>query len=112
MVTIEQLKAGITAYIDAEILPRMDGYKKYGLMVYLALLMDDFQNKFVEIMQNPALSALKIMDETGHVNIDKLHEAALSAMRDNVDVTIPIIGRFIFSRNDVDSLYRHIQHGG
>ena len=38
MVTIEQVKNGLTKYIDAEILPNMTGGKRFALGVCAALL--------------------------------------------------------------------------
>ena len=73
-------------------------------MVYLSLLMDNFSNKMVDLMHSPAISMLGILDDENHINIDRLHDAAYSSMRDNLDVNIPIVGRFIFSRNDIDKL--------
>lgn len=73
-------------------------------MVYLALLMDNLPNKMVDIMRSPAMSVLGIMDEQSMIDIDRLHDAACNSMRDNLDVSIPVIGRFVFSRSDVDRL--------
>lgn len=109
MVTIDQVKSGISAYIDAEILPRIDGYKRYGLLVYMSLLMDNFNNTVVDLLKIPAVSVLGIVDADGRVDIDRLHNAAYQSMRDNVDITIPIVGRFIFSRSDVDKLCEMIK---
>lgn len=73
-------------------------------MVYLTLLLDSLPGKLNDLMHTPAMSMLDIMDGDGHINIDRLHDAAYAAMKDNVDVSIPVAGRFVFSRNDVDKL--------
>lgn len=73
-------------------------------MVYMALLMDNFANKMVDVMHTPAIALLGIMDDENHINIDRLHDAAYASMHDNLDVTIPVVGRFIFSRADIDKL--------
>lgn len=109
MVTMEQVKAGLMAYIDAEILPRMEGYRRYGLTVYLALLMDNFSGKLMDALNRPAIAALGVMDESGRIDIEKVHNAAYSAMREDVDVSIPVVGRFVFSRADVDKLCEMIR---
>ena len=47
MVSIDQIKRGLTSYIDDEILPGMPAAKRYGLMVYLALFMEHFHDKAI-----------------------------------------------------------------
>lgn len=39
MVTIGQVKAGLTEYLDSEILAKMSGAKRFGTAVYLELAM-------------------------------------------------------------------------
>ena len=75
----------------------------------MALLMDNFANKAVAFMRSPAMSALEIIDDAGNIDIDRLHAAAINAMHDNLDVSIPVVGRFIFSRSDVDKLCEMIR---
>lgn len=73
-------------------------------MVYLALLADQFTNKATELLHTPGLSMLNLMDESGYVDIDRLRTAAYNAMKENLEIDIPIVGRFIFSHSDIDRL--------
>lgn len=104
MVTIDQFKRGLAEYVDTDILPRLSGAKRYGVMVYMALLMDGTSEKVTELLKNPAIAMLGIVDDSGLIDIDKIHDAAFNAMKDNLDIDFPLIGRFIFSRPDIDRL--------
>lgn len=82
----------------------MEGVKRYGLMVYMALAMENLPNRLVDVLRSPALSVLGIMDADSRIDIDRLHDAAYEAMHDTLDISIPVVGRFIFSRSDIDKL--------
>lgn len=109
MATIEQVKNGLSAYIDSQILPKIDGYKRFGLTVYMYLAIDNISNKMIEILHSPSMSMLGIMDDENNIDIERLHNAAYSSMRDNLDINIPVVGRFTFSRSDVDKLFDMIR---
>ena len=87
----------------------MSGAKRYGVMVYMALLMDGFSEKMAEVLKNPAINVLGLHDGKGMINLDKLHKAACDAMHDELVLDIPVAGRFVFSRPDVDRLCEMIR---
>lgn len=113
MATLRQTVSGISRYIDAEILPHLSGYRRYGAAVYLALVMQDGENMLHSLLHIPAIKILGIEDENHCIDMDRLHMAAVSAMGgDKMTIDIPVIGQFTFNSNDVDRLCDYIRTSG
>ena len=110
MVTTQQLISGIVNYADAEIIPKLAGVKRYGAAVYLALVANNAQKVIPGMLDNPAIKMLGVCDDGGGIDLDKLHEAMIQAMREEkLTVDVPMIGAFTFTRDDVDRLYESIR---
>lgn len=103
-VTLQQVKAGIGNYADAELGRKAKGVTKFGVYFMLPRvdkLIDKYYNQAVN---NPLFADM--FDESGNVDIDAVYDAAKTAM----DRTgqIEMYG-FRFGRNDIDMLYDYIR---
>ena len=110
MVTVEQVKNGLTKYVDGEILPNMTGAKKFALGVYMALAAENIGGIIMKYKDNPAIAALNVVDGNGNIDIDRLRTAAMSVMRNSgkVSFDIPMLGVLTMNEDDIDALYEYI----
>lgn len=111
MVTMQQVKNGLVKYIDTDVLPHLTGIKKLGLGVYTALAADNLAGVLERYKDHPAVSVLKIIDEEGKVDIDKLYQALVPQFSngEKQSISIPLIGDMTVDRSDLEKLYRYIK---
>lgn len=115
MVNIDQVKRGIAAYADTEIMSKIPGggLKKIGIGTMLTLFINNLDKTLDSSAGAPMLGMLGIKNADGSVNIDAIAEA----MKKNIDDSgakinlafwgIPI-GDMTFHRSDVDALRTYI----
>lgn len=113
MVTIEQVKNGLTKYVDSEILPGMSGGRRFALGVYAALAIKNLENTLDKYMRSPAMAALGVLDSGGNIDIDKVYIAATDTLRnmEKFSVDVPMLGVLTFKQNDLDALLAAIKEG-
>ena len=101
-VTLQQVKAGVNSYVDAELGRKAQGVTKFGVYFMLPRV-DKMVDKSCD--ENNSLFA-DMFDESGNVDIDAVYDAAKTAM----DRTgqIEMYG-FRFGRSDIDMLYDYIR---
>lgn len=109
MATIDQVMRGLTRFADAEVIPHLPGGKGVGAGIALALLMDGGREQILRLREHPTVKLMRVMDEQGNVDIDRLYNVARPRLEQKMTVTIPLLGDFTFNQNDVDKLYRYIQ---
>lgn len=113
MVTIEQIKNGLTRYIDSEILPNLTGGKRFAMGVCAALMVQNLETTVLQYRENPAVAALGILDDGNNVDIDKLYAAATDTLRrmEKLSVDVPMMGVLTFRQNDLDTLLAMMKEG-
>ena len=111
MVTVAQVKNGLVRYIDTDVLPHLTGMKRIGLGVYTALAAENLSGLVEQYRDKPAVSVLKVIDDQGNVDIDRLYQAFVPMFADGQKQTIeiPMIGELIIDRSDVEKIYRYIK---
>lgn len=109
MVTIDQAMRGATRFADVEVIPHLPGGKGVGAGIVMALMMGGGREKVLALRENPAVKLMRVMDEQGNIDLDRLYNAARPRFEQKMTVTIPLLGDFTFDQNDVDKLYRYIQ---
>lgn len=108
MVTIEQTLRGASRFADNEVIPHLPGGKGLGASIALALILDGSREKILALRENPAVGFMKLIDESGNIDIDRLYSAARPKFEHGLNISIPLIGDLKFDQNDVDKLYRYI----
>lgn len=83
MVTMDKVMQGVSNYLDNEIIPHLDGVKRYGLSVYLALAIEGIRQRADELIGHPAIKMLNIVDDGGNIDLDRLHTACIGQFRNN-----------------------------
>lgn len=111
MATLGQVRTGMQRYIENEIVPHLDGVRRFGVSLYVALAAQSIESRAAELLKHPAVAILGIVDDDGEIDIDRLHAAAISQMHggEKLQVDIPVVGRFAFDRNDIDRLFEEVR---
>ena len=103
MVAAEKIKAGVTRYLDNEILPRMPAFKAVAFGTAAAL----YLRRLPEICsQIPA--SMGITNDSGMIDLDAIREELRGRMNQPVDIDVPMIGRLTIDRDEIDKIYRYI----
>ena len=110
MVSVNQLKSGITRFLDYEIMPKIDGWKKWGAGVLAAEYIDKADNIVDLLSRSSAVSILGIIDEDKHIDIERLRDRFLEQARKTgaVDIEIPMLGALRVDERDIHKLYKYI----
>lgn len=113
MVTVNQVQAGVTRFIDTDILPHLTGVKKIGLGIYSALAAQNVTGMVMKYKDHPAIDVLNVVDKEGNVDIDRLYQAAapMFANGERHTITIPLIGDMTIDKTDLEKLYRYVKEG-
>lgn len=103
MISKEKMCAGISNYLDREIMPHLPPIKALAAGTAAALYM----------RQLPALIdkipvSMGVTDDSGNIDIDAIRDVLSAKITDTVPVDIPMIGRMTFDKSEVDKLYRYI----
>lgn len=111
--TIEQVKNGLTKYIDNEILPSMPGGKRFAMGVGAALIMQNLEGTLLKYRNTPLLAAMNVMDDGNNVDIDKIYAAATDTLKGmgKLSVDMPLLGVLTFKQDDLDALLAAIKEG-
>lgn len=112
MVTFNQIQNGLIAYVEREMIPKLDGIKQFGLGVYAALASKNIASTINKYKTNPAIAMLDAIDENDEVDIDRIYDAACQMFnnRDHYSIVIPLIGEWKIDRTDVEKLYKYIKN--
>lgn len=108
-VTIEQVQTGLALYIDNELAPHFDGWKKWVFPAVAALYIDNLVN----VIDTLPISAIGLKVEDGRIDIDKVYrEMKKQAEKSSMTITIPKLNdTFTFDGKDLDKLYDYITKG-
>ena len=108
-VTIEQVRNGITAYIDSEIAPMLEGWERVGFCSAAALILRNLPKVFDQYKTNNFIRMLGIIDENDNIDLDALRDAMASYLTEE-HIDIPIIKRRMkVTGKDLDKLYNMIK---
>lgn len=109
MVSLAQIQAGLTRYLDEEFVNKLTGWQKwvFGSFAGIALLrIDEIFNK---LKQNDIVKMLNIIDDFDNIDIDILHrEFSKQARKGAVTMSLPVVGTVTLNGADVDKLYQYI----
>lgn len=113
MVTINQIEAGATKYIDAEIAPKIPVNVPNGQLKKVAFLTGAayaVHKGVQQYLSNPLLTQLGAVDSEGNVDLDGVLEASRGTVpKDGFKVTVPILGDLTFYVEDLERLATYIK---
>lgn len=106
---LAQVQRGVERYISAEFLSKLSGVQKWVIDAAAAMYLTNAPAIFNSLKGNPLVSALDIVDEQDHIDVDKLYKHfKAAASKGPATMTIPILGAVTLNENDVDKLYNYI----
>ena len=99
---------GLTRYVDNEILPHVDGWRKVALGAYVGLA----GNRAVELLSkaadSPALAMTGAFTREG-IDIDMVYNEIVKRVSEPVKVDIPTIGVFTLTASDIGTIYDYMR---
>jgi len=102
MVTLERIKNGISAYCDAELLPKLPSGKAVLVGTILVLYLNQLDTMIDKIPESLHIKNGK------NIDIDAIKNAIKSQMRTDVAFDIPLIGTITIDQSEIDKIYRYI----
>lgn len=111
MATIQQAERGLERYIESEMLPHLSAGKKLAVSIYINMAKGNLESAIEKYKNHPAVALVKVFDEKGEINLDRLYNAVEPAFANSQKQTlhIPMIGDFTFDKTDIEKLYQYIK---
>lgn len=108
MITATEAVSGLARYVDAEILPHVDGWRKIALGAYVGMA----GNRAVELLRqaadSPALAVTGAF-KGEQIDIDMIYNEICKRMDGSMKIDIPAIGTFTLAQNDVGTIYDYMR---
>ena len=109
MVNLAQVQRGVERYVSTEFLSKLSGVQKWVVDAAVAMYLTNAGPIFDGLKKNPLVSALGIINEQDHIDIDKLYKHfKAAATKGPATMSVPILGAVTLSESDVDKLYNFI----
>lgn len=110
MATITQCVQGIAKYLEAELIPRIDGWQKWVAGASISIALDNGQKIFDQYKDNEIFKALGVVDDSGDIDIDLLHDHIVAqAKKTPATFNLPFIGIVTLKASDVEKIYKSIK---
>ena len=111
MASISQIQRGFVSFVDNEVAPAFDGWKKAVVAGGAALVATNMPNLVKVYGGHPIIAALGVYDPaSGNVNIDSLYNAFVPKLgAEKIPLAIPKIGTIKMGQPEIDTLMRYIK---
>lgn len=111
MANISQIQRGFVSFVDNEVAPAFDGWKKAVVAGGAGLIVANLPNLAKVYGTHPFVAAMGVYDPaSGNVNIDALYNAVVPKLgAEKIPLTIPKIGTIKMGQAEIDSLMRYIK---
>jgi hypothetical protein len=114
MVTVEQIEKGIASYLDTELMPKLSDntIQKVIAGTAIGLAIRQSSTLVKSYQNNEFVKMLGIFDEEGNVDIELVKDELIKNVpTDGFSVEMPVVGKLIFKKEDINRLYKHIIGG-
>lgn len=106
MVTVEQVKTGLAAFVDAEVVSKLHGGAKWAVGIGSGMIINNYAVAFERLKGNTIVQMMGVVDESGMIDIERLYqEARKIAAQEPLEIEIPMVGKMRFTIADLDKLY-------
>jgi hypothetical protein len=112
--SFEKVLHGILKYINEELYEGMADWQEVLARIAIARMVGNTDELKHSLMSNGFVKTLAIMDEDGNVDVDSLMRDIKNQIerKGKISFTIPLLGKFSFTGEDVDKLHRTIREVG
>lgn len=107
MATIEQLKNGISRYLDEELIPNISDEKPilFAFGAVSALLLQNVDKAILQYKENPIVKMTGAIDEDENIDVDALAKVAKESMKKYAfSLDDFLVGKFSFLRGHVNTI--------
>lgn len=109
MVTLEKVQRGAAKYIDAEILPKLQGKDKWVVTAASTIFLAKLPSLLQSFNSNAMVQAMGIIGSDGTIDLETLVASVKPAARQTpAKINIPFGGEVTLTESDLDTLYSYI----
>ena len=111
MITVEQAKRGLAAYLDAEMLPKLSVGKQWAVGLAVAFELENLPNRIAQAAANPMISGWQVISPNGSIDLDRLYNKLrpIAEKSGEAEIPVPVIGPMRISAADIDQLYDYLR---
>lgn len=102
--SVEQIKIGVSAFIDKEIGAKAVGFQKFATYFMLVKINKAVESYLQQFKDNVMTSDL--FNESGNLNLDEAYNLAKQAVQKSGNFTLYGV---ILGETDIDKIYHYIQ---
>lgn len=110
MVSFDRVVDGFVRYLNNNIYNNMNDWQEIVARIAIGRIATNPEGVKNALLSNGIVRTFGIMDSEGNVDIENLARELKAEIerKGKMCIEIPMLGRFTFHANDVDSLYREI----
>lgn len=110
----EKVVDGIAKYIDSEIYSGMNDVQELMARIVIGRLIENENAIKGNLVNNGIIRTFGFVDSEGMVDVDGLRSDLKKEIerKGKLSISLPMFGKFTFTPEDVDVLYRYITEGG
>lgn len=116
MVSMNQIEAGVSRWLDKELMPKLptggqyDGIKKAATVALALYAIKRGRAALDSLTQNSFLGTIGAVDREGNVDLEGFVEEMKKQVPENgLKVSVPMVGDMTFYRDDLDDVMRYIK---
>lgn len=109
----EKVINGILKYLNDEVYLGMNEWQEMLARVAVSRIVGDTESLKDKLIHNGYIRTFAIMDDQGNVDLDGLIRDIRTQIerKGKLTISLPMFGKFSFTTDDVDKLYRTILDG-
>lgn len=116
MVSVNKIRDGLAAYLDAELMPQLPKGGWQSIVVGTALgVVLSRADKLIENLKNSQLAQMvEVVDTDGSIDLDTIRDmlkAQIERQGSLIIDNVPILKKLVFKAEDVDKAYEFIMRG-
>lgn len=111
MVSVDDIEKGLALYLDKEFMPRLTDGSVQKVVVGMAtsIFIKRIGDIALELQENKVVKMMGVFDDNGDVDLDMLRlELKKQIPESGLRMELPVVGKLIFYKADVDQLYNTI----
>lgn len=116
MVSMNQIEAGVSRWLDRELMPKLptcgqyDGLKKAATVALALYAIKRGRAALDSLTHNSFLATIGAVDHEGNIDIEGFAEEMKKQMPEaGLKVSVPMVGDMTFYRTDLDDMLRYIK---
>lgn len=109
--SFEKVLNGLLSYLNAEVYSKMSSWQEVLARIAVSRMIGNAGELKQSLMDNTFFRTFAIIDSNGNVDVDGVIRdlRAQIAEKGKLVISLPMLGNFTFTAEDVDELHRHIR---